>query len=1432
MTSRTTESTARQWWAPVFALAAAVYIPLLLTKPGTVVADTKTYLYLDPGQQIRRALSMWDPHIGLGTVPHQQIGYLWPMGPFYWVMEQIGMPDWAAQRLWLGTIMVVAGGGVLFLGRTWRWRPSAATAAAFVYALSPYVLTLATRLSAILLPFAGLPWLLALAIRSLRTKGWRHPALFGLTVATIGSVNATALLLVGLVPVGWILYSVLVSKEVRRPRAVSTMSKIGLVTVAVNLWWIVGLSVQATNGINVLQYSETAKVVSTTSTAPEVLRGLGYWFAYGDDRLYHWVEPAIAYTQNLWLIGVTFAIPTIGLLGLGISRWRHRAFVIGLVILGLVLAVGAYPFGAPPPVGALIKLFLETDIGLAMRSLARAVPIVALGIALGIGSLVGAAAEQVPRRGFLGAIAVAVLAYAALPPLWTGGLAPEGLSRPEQLPQYWRDAAHYLDGRGDATRVLEMPGIDFAAYRWGTTIDPITPGLMDRPYVARELVPFGSPASADLLRAFDLKLQEGTLDAAAIAPIARLMGVGDIVLRNDLQYERNFVARPRTVMDLVDSAPGLDDPVGFGPTTPNVPSPKAPLVDETHLARDERLPNPPAVAAFAVQDPVPIVSARSADREVLLSGSGDGLVDAAAAGLLSGDELIRYSSEVTDDPDFVRTQLDGERQLVVTDTNRKRGERWTQLRYIDGYTETADGGLLADDLLDNRLPVQDDRPGTQTVAEQRGLTVRATTYGTPIGYYTEHRPAMAADGDVTTAWRTAAFDNAVGDRIELTTPEPVRTDHVTLLQPVGEELNRSITRVELRFDGKDPMRVTLDGRSLQVPGQRIDIGDRTFSTLSVEILADSAGHRQEFGGLTSVGFAEIDIAGRHVDETVRMPSDLLDAAGYRSSRYPLALLQTRVRLSATDAERQDEERAIDRVIDLPTSRDFSVEGTVRLSPDAPAELLDHLLGRMGVAAGQPSVVGDSYLPGGFMQLPSNVLDGDTDTWWTTRFGVPEQSVLRVEAPSAVTADHLGLTWVDDAEHSVPTSIDVLADGDLVGTFPLRGTAATGALRTATVALPEPLTATTFELRFNGVDKRNTINWYGGGPLTLPMAIAEIHVAGLRVPAFADTIDTGCREDLLRVDDTPVPVRVTGTTATALDGRGLALRGCGPTTLIGGEHRFVATRGATTGLDLDQLVWSSQPATSSASNRPATTATAPTVHVIGGDDTTVNVSVSGAVAGQPFWLVFGQSYNTGWQIQDNGAPDTDGPHLVDGYANGYLIHPDTADFDLTLQFVPQNRVDVGFLVSLVAVIGAILLALFSTRPHRPAEIPRQEPLRRIRALTYEGALPGRRQAIVVGTIGAVAGLALANPLIAVFLAVVGGFATRREGWRPLLTVLPAVLLAGVGSYVVLSQARNRIAPGLHWPGEIGRFHVVAIAAVLLLVLDAVIDGIWRRGSHLE
>ncbi|MEZ5178386.1 MAG: hypothetical protein R2746_08900 [Acidimicrobiales bacterium] len=52
---------------------------------------------------------------------------------------------------------------------------------------SPPTSSPSRRLSVILLPYAGLPWLIGLTVLSLRRRRWREPALFALVVATIGA---------------------------------------------------------------------------------------------------------------------------------------------------------------------------------------------------------------------------------------------------------------------------------------------------------------------------------------------------------------------------------------------------------------------------------------------------------------------------------------------------------------------------------------------------------------------------------------------------------------------------------------------------------------------------------------------------------------------------------------------------------------------------------------------------------------------------------------------------------------------------------------------------------------------------------------------------------------------------------------------------------------------------------------------------------------------------------------------------------------------------------------------------------------------------------------------------------------------------------------------------------------------------------------------
>src|SRR6202453_775588 len=239
----------------VFAMLA--YIPMLASQPGTVSDDTKTYLYYNPGRLLSEAASLWDPNVALGTVSHQTIGYLLPMGPFYWLLAELHVPVWIAQRLWMGSILFAAGAGMLYLCRTVGLRGNGRYIAALGFMFTPYVLQYSGRISVILLPWCGLPWMIAFVVLALRRGGWRYPALFALVVALVSGINATSILYVGIGPALWLPFGVLILHETTWRKAWGVAWKVGLLSLLVSLWWIAGLQVEAAYGVNVLKYTES-----------------------------------------------------------------------------------------------------------------------------------------------------------------------------------------------------------------------------------------------------------------------------------------------------------------------------------------------------------------------------------------------------------------------------------------------------------------------------------------------------------------------------------------------------------------------------------------------------------------------------------------------------------------------------------------------------------------------------------------------------------------------------------------------------------------------------------------------------------------------------------------------------------------------------------------------------------------------------------------------------------------------------------------------------------------------------------------------------------------------------------------------------------------------------------------------------------------------
>ena len=308
-------------------LAGLALVTMLTAQPGVVSDDTKTYLYLDPGRYVRAAVSAWDPGVALGTVTHQNIGYLLPMGPFYWVMAELHVPLWIAQRLWMGCLLFAAGAGALYLCRTIGLAGPGRYVTAVAFMFTPYVLQYTGRISVILMPWAGLPWMLAFVVLALRKGGWRYPALFALVVALVSGINASSILYVGIAPALWLPYAVLVAKEATWRKAWGVAWKVGGLTALVSLWWAVGLQVEAAYGVNVLKYTETVPATSAASLASEILRGLGYWYFYGTDRVGPWTQNSIAYTQNLWLIGGQLQRA-----GAGLPGRLHRPLALPVVL--------------------------------------------------------------------------------------------------------------------------------------------------------------------------------------------------------------------------------------------------------------------------------------------------------------------------------------------------------------------------------------------------------------------------------------------------------------------------------------------------------------------------------------------------------------------------------------------------------------------------------------------------------------------------------------------------------------------------------------------------------------------------------------------------------------------------------------------------------------------------------------------------------------------------------------------------------------------------------------------------------------------------------------------------------------------------------------------------------------------------------------------
>lgn len=1426
-------------WTYLF-LGLLAYIPVLLTSPGEISADTKAYLLIDPGKLLARAPFMWDAHIDAGTVTHQNIGYLFPLGPWYWIFRTVGVPTWIAERLWFGTLLFAAGAGTLWMLRKLGLRGPGASVAAFVYMLSPYMLSYMGRMSIILTPWCALPWLIGLMISALRERTWRAPVLFALVVTAMAGTNASSVLFVLIGPIILVPFAIWATHETTQRDAIKSLLRLAVTTGPAQLWWVAGLYVQGKFGLPILQLTETVQTVAETSTAPEVLRNLGYWCFYGRDGLTGWIESAPLYTTTLVMLPLSFLLPLLGLLGSVLTRWRYRAYFIALIFLGLLFAIGTYPYTDPSPIGSIIKFTTSLEIGFALRSSPRIVPLVALGIAALIAAFVDALLPAILRRFRaplnrrlalalpLGLICIAIL---NLPPLWTGGFVQSDLKFPQTLPSYWTDAARWLDAQSDDLRVLELPGADFGAYRWGDTQDPLTPGLIDRPWVGREITAFGTPATVDLVRALDRTLQEGISEASAVSGVARLLSASDVLLRLDSQFERYRGPRPADLWSQfggTDPANGLGAPTTFGTPTVNTPDARQPMVDEQYLANPNSSTPLPPLVIYPVDNVRPLLRSEVTGEPTVIFGDGDGIVEAASWDQLPTERPLFYAATANASAALLSGIRTSRPNLVITDTNRKRAQRWGTLRENNGATETATYTPLSKDPKDARL---DMFPG-ETSSDQSVAwygddvsNVRATSYGNIVAYSTEVRPFNAIDGDPRTAWTTGGFSDVVGDRLVIDYTHPITADHIDLLQTQG---NRWITNATILLDGVPVRAVDMTDASFEGKGQRVDLGgNRTFSSLTVRINNANVTNLASYLGFSNVGFREVTVPGVSAQEWIVTPSAGIDDLAPSSSN--VAYLFSRIRSNPVEGFRQDAELQMRRIFHIGATSKFMISGRARLSAGVNGALVDSTIGRAGLAAGYPVVSGTDYLEGDLASRPSSSLDGDLKTAWTTKFDYQVGAALTVTNPTLVSFDHLHLSVINDDEHSIPTVLNLtLDDGSVypvvvpaIDTVTQRGNIATVNVPTGAIS------SKTIGITIAGERPVTTKEFFSGGPRILPIAIAEVGLPAIVAPLPA-RLPTGCRTGLATIDGTEQSFVLSGTVADAVARQPIDLVPCDVTeaaqSLSTGDHRLVTANGLDTAIDIDALQLRSVPnAKYTTVVNPPTTKATPTG--------TNSYRIDIANASDPFWLVLGQSLSSGWKATVRGGGSLGDPTLIDGFANGWKVDPsDTgSSFTVDITWTPQKTVWGGLVVSGLWFIGLCAAAIFVAWRRRnlvrslaqattPQLVSSELPNATATALRVGAVVAMTALSAFVGGLG-----------VAVAIAIIMALSlwTRRR-----TAIFTLVVLGSIGGIFVLYtglQFKREYQSSAIWPSGFLFAHQLALVAVLAVLGEALTRFIIRSRS---
>lgn len=978
------------WRFRLFVCCLALMALAFSQRPGRLVSDTKLDLVVDPGAMLGRALHMWDSSGGFGQVQNQAYGYLFPMGPFFWMGDMLSVPGWVVQRLWWSLLLVVAFLGVVKLcGALGIGSQTSRVVAGFAYALSPRILTTLGPISIEAWPMALTPWVLLPLVLGCRAGSPRRAAaLSALAVAAVGGVNAAATFAV--VPLG-VLWLLTRAPGGRRRTLMIWWPPLVVVGTA---WWLAPLLLLGRYSPPFLDFIESAAFTTFPTTPFDVLRGTSHWVAYVDPT---WQSGNYLISTGYVALNAGVLL-VVGLVGMTLRSNPHRQFLM----LGMLLGLALVSLGHSGVVAGWFSDAERTvlDGALApLRNVHKFEPLIRLPLVLGLAHALARVAARAtdsrtasgswrawlddgPRVAHMGILVLSVVAVAGVAsPALAGRLGPADDFA--SVPGYWQRAITWLDteARGDPERTtaLLVPGSSFATYLWGSPEDEPAQAFGAPAWAVRNAVPLAPPGNIRMLDAIEARLATGQ-PSLGLAAFLRRAGIGHLVVRNDLRPSSD-IPLPVLVHQAIEGSPGLQKVAEFGPDVGGpvrlpAPRPRRLLVEDGWNA------------SYAAVEVYEVSGAREAvvsTSPPVVVGGPENILDLLDVGLL-GDEPALLAVDTPAGPAGGR--------LLVTDGLRRREA--TFARVHGGRSATlgaSDDGRRG---APAREYVLEDQARWETTAEIEGArSVDASTsraYADTTGpVLPEALPYAAFDGRLETVFESGpplSSDEEPWVRVIL--DERQEVDVVTVV--AGESPKSGAQRIAVETEAG-----TSEARSA-LAGEAVTFRLPSGSTSWVRVAAAASGAAEE------LSIAEVRIAGLDLDRTLQMPEVprawgapdhiLLSATATRES---CVLVDTDVRCAAGRARADEDGGVIDRTVRLGVGGDYEVTAEAQ------------------------SIAGDALT--GLIQRDQLIIVESSST------GVDDARASGVAAIDGVQ----GTTWLADVDDPTPT-----LTFNWIGKRPVRG----------------------------------------------------------------------------------------------------------------------------------------------------------------------------------------------------------------------------------------------------------------------------------------------------------------------------------------------------------------------------------------------------------